>query len=185
MSAGNDITYRLKASNMTRTSDDFIPDVPKSHGVHIFKNAVNSLFTRDITYADWDMFMTKHEFGAYHAAARAISGGPVYVTDKEQKIVSGEFVLGDKGFDIFTKPDMKDGFGVFGLTRFYNMGGTVKEFRIIDGFAYIELFDTGEFAAYCNTKPSAVVCGSKPSEISYDNGVVKFFSDSTDIIIKK
>jgi raffinose synthase len=31
---------------------------------------------------DWDMFQSGHEFGAYHAAGRAVSGGPVYVSDK-------------------------------------------------------------------------------------------------------
>ena len=30
---------------------------------------------------DWDMFHSGHAAGAYHAAARAISGGPVYISD--------------------------------------------------------------------------------------------------------
>lgn len=265
MSAGNDITYRLKASNMTRTSDDFYPEIPESHGEHIYKNAVNSLFTRDITLCDWDMFMTKHEFGAFHAAARAVSGGPVYVTDKigehdfnvisalrmsdgtvpmctetavptvdclmqnpktsgkpykimnrnkfgtviaafnmdkdENKVsekldflcysykkqcaVSGGFSVDAKDFDIFTKPDIADGFGVFGLTRFYNMGGTVDEFRIIDGNAYIKLLDTGRCAAYCDVQPKEVICGGKPIGFSYDNGLVFFDADDKEVLIKK
>jgi raffinose synthase len=31
---------------------------------------------------DWDMFQSAHAWGAFHAAARALSGGPVYVSDK-------------------------------------------------------------------------------------------------------
>jgi hypothetical protein len=30
---------------------------------------------------DWDMFQTDHGFSWYHAAARCLSGGPIYVTD--------------------------------------------------------------------------------------------------------
>ncbi|KAF3916946.1 Alpha-galactosidase [Arthrobotrys entomopaga] len=65
-----------------RNSDDFFPHSPDSHPWHIFCNAHNSIFTSRLNVtADWDMFQTKHEFGSYHAAARAISGGPVYITD--------------------------------------------------------------------------------------------------------
>ncbi|MBQ7058182.1 MAG: hypothetical protein IJM83_02605, partial [Firmicutes bacterium] len=45
-------------------------------------NAVNSLWMKEFTVCDWDMFQTGHPQGAYHAAARAISGGPVYVSDR-------------------------------------------------------------------------------------------------------
>jgi hypothetical protein len=30
---------------------------------------------------DWDMFQTDHEFSRFHAAARCLSGGPIYITD--------------------------------------------------------------------------------------------------------
>jgi raffinose synthase len=30
---------------------------------------------------DWDMFQSAHPMGAFHAAGRAVSGGPVYVSD--------------------------------------------------------------------------------------------------------
>ncbi|EWC45913.1 hypothetical protein DRE_04920 [Drechslerella stenobrocha 248] len=65
-----------------RNSDDFFPHTPRSHPWHIFANAHNALFTSRLNVvADWDMFQTRHEWGAYHAAARCISGGPVYITD--------------------------------------------------------------------------------------------------------
>jgi raffinose synthase len=31
---------------------------------------------------DWDMFQSGHPMGAFHAAGRAVSGGPVYVSDR-------------------------------------------------------------------------------------------------------
>ncbi|KAI8374754.1 glycoside hydrolase superfamily [Radiomyces spectabilis] len=65
-----------------RNSDDYFPDVSDSHPWHIYVNAMNSLWTNalDLT-ADWDMFQSRHPFAEYHAISRAISGGPVYITD--------------------------------------------------------------------------------------------------------
>ncbi len=82
MSCSNDLIYATKASNMMRSSDDYFPTKPESHGVHIYKNAVNSMWMSEFTHCDWDMFQTTHEFGWFHAAARAVSGGPIYVSDK-------------------------------------------------------------------------------------------------------
>lgn len=82
MSCSNDIFFSLKDSNIIRTSDDFIPEDDTSHGLHIYNNAINSIMYRDFSFCDWDMFQSGHKFGAYHAAARAVSGSPVYVTDE-------------------------------------------------------------------------------------------------------
>ena len=40
------------------------------------------LYVGEICVPDFDMFHSKHTAAAMHAAARAISGGPVYVSDK-------------------------------------------------------------------------------------------------------
>jgi len=65
-----------------RNSDDFFPNVPASHPWHIWANAHNALFTQHLNVLpDWDMFQTHHDRAAYHAAARCISGGPIYITD--------------------------------------------------------------------------------------------------------
>lgn len=69
-----------------RNSDDFWPDIPDSHTWHVFVNAHNALFTQYLNVLpDWDMFQTTHEFAAFHAAARCISGGPIYITDEPGK----------------------------------------------------------------------------------------------------
>ncbi|KAI1331331.1 glycoside hydrolase family 36 protein [Xylariaceae sp. FL0255] len=65
-----------------RNSDDFFPNVPASHAWHLWANAHNALFTHHLNVLpDWDMFQTKHDYAGYHAAARCISGGPIYITD--------------------------------------------------------------------------------------------------------
>lgn len=67
---------------LVRNSDDFFPEAAASHPWHIFCNAHNSLFTQHLNIVpDWDMFQTSHEWAGYHAAARCISGGPIYFTD--------------------------------------------------------------------------------------------------------
>ena len=35
---------------------------------------------------DWDMFQSLHPAAEYHASARAISGGPIYVRSESQKV---------------------------------------------------------------------------------------------------
>ncbi len=82
MSTANDILYHTKHTNMMRSSDDFFPNDPTSHAKHVYTNAVNSIYMGEFTLCDWDMFQTLHPYGAYHAASRAISGSPVYVSDR-------------------------------------------------------------------------------------------------------
>ncbi|GAB7347305.1 hypothetical protein MBLNU459_g3387t1 [Dothideomycetes sp. NU459] len=73
---------RDKPRYMARNSDDFFPNAPSSHTWHIFCNAHNALLTQHLNILpDWDMFQTAHEFAGMHAAARCLSGGPIYLTD--------------------------------------------------------------------------------------------------------
>ncbi|KKY25157.1 putative raffinose synthase protein [Phaeomoniella chlamydospora] len=65
-----------------RNSDDFFPDVADSHPYHLFWNAHNALLVQHLNVLpDWDMFQTSHEYASFHAAARCLSGGPIYITD--------------------------------------------------------------------------------------------------------
>lgn len=71
---------------LVRNSDDFFPDVEASHPWHIFCNAHNALFTQHLNVLpDWDMFQTSHPWASFHAAARCVSGGPIYFTDTPGK----------------------------------------------------------------------------------------------------
>ncbi|KAJ5025298.1 glycoside hydrolase family 36 protein [Bipolaris maydis] len=71
-----------KPRMLLRNSDDFFPEVPASHPWHIFCNAHNSLLTQYLNILpDWDMFQTSHDYAAFHAAGRCVSGGPIYITD--------------------------------------------------------------------------------------------------------
>jgi len=69
--------------SLFRNSDDFFPDVENSHTKHIYTNCLNNLWSSTLGIRpDWDMFQSHHKYGNFHAAARAISGGPIYISDE-------------------------------------------------------------------------------------------------------
>jgi raffinose synthase len=81
MSCANDLLYTSRLP-LTRTSTDFWPDKPETHGLHLWTNAAVATWFGHFVHPDWDMFQSAHPFAEFHAAARAISGGPLYVSDK-------------------------------------------------------------------------------------------------------
>lgn len=74
--------YQSPVSNIMRTSTDFWPRRPETHGGHLYTNAQVCVWFGEFLLGDWDMFQSGHEMGAFHAAGRAVSGSPVYVSDK-------------------------------------------------------------------------------------------------------
>ncbi|PTX98528.1 Sip1-related alpha-galactosidase [Opitutus sp. ER46] len=82
MSVTSEGVYLMRHSVLMRTSDDFWPQRPDAHGHHLFTNAQVALWFGEFVLPDWDMFQSGHPAGAYHAAARAVAGGPIYVSDK-------------------------------------------------------------------------------------------------------
>ncbi len=79
--APEDVWHR-ESSMITRTSDDFVPDVKHGFREHAIQNAYSSLWARLFYTGDWDMFFSEHAESRQNGILRAISGGPVYVSDK-------------------------------------------------------------------------------------------------------
>lgn len=77
--------YNWRTSNVARNSDDYLPEVAHNFKDHIFQNAYNAYWMSNFAYPDWDMFQSHDANAAYHAVARAMSGGPVYFTDEPGK----------------------------------------------------------------------------------------------------
>ncbi|MCL7050630.1 hypothetical protein MKW94_026869, partial [Papaver nudicaule] len=99
MSHNTDALYCSKQTAVVRASDDFYPRDPVSHTIHIASVAYNSVFLGEFMQPDWDMFHSFHPAAEYHASARAISGGPVYVSDAP----------GKHNFEILKKIVLPDG----------------------------------------------------------------------------
>lgn len=85
MAHAQEIFFNSKENNITRASDDYFPNVPESHTLHLYTNAMTATWFGHFLWMDWDMFLTEHAAGKYHAAARAVSGGPIYFADEPGK----------------------------------------------------------------------------------------------------
>ncbi|KAH6794320.1 Raffinose synthase family protein [Perilla frutescens var. hirtella] len=99
MSHNLESLYCSKQTGIVRASDDFYPRDPASHTIHIAAVAYNSVFLGEVMLPDWDMFHSLHPAAEYHGSARAISGGPVYVSDAP----------GKHNFDLLKKLVLPDG----------------------------------------------------------------------------
>ncbi|MDO5977348.1 Sip1-related alpha-galactosidase [Flavivirga spongiicola] len=86
--------YNFTSSAIGRNSDDFFPErtayfsleVEKGNAAaHVLMNVHNSMWYSNMVWPDFDMFQSHHIDGEYHAISRAISGGPVYLTDTPGK----------------------------------------------------------------------------------------------------
>lgn len=82
MSVSTNVVYHALNSTLIRSSTDFWPTIPASHGLHLYTNAQSSFWLGEFMHPDWDMFQSDHAMGAFHAAGRAVSGSPLYVSDK-------------------------------------------------------------------------------------------------------
>jgi raffinose synthase len=99
MSHSTENIYCTKQTAVVRASDDFWPRDPASHTIHIASVAYNTLFLAEFMQPDWDMFHSLHPAAEYHAAARAIGGCAIYVSDKP----------GCHDFDLLKKLVLPDG----------------------------------------------------------------------------
>jgi raffinose synthase len=99
MANAQETYYGSPDSTLTRTSIDFFPMRPETHAAHLYANAHVGLWFGQFMHPDWDMFQSGHAFGAFHAAGRAVSGGPVYVSDKP----------GEHDFELLRKLVCSDG----------------------------------------------------------------------------
>ncbi len=100
MCNSSDVAYNMLGTNVWRNSDDYFPKESKDvQQGHVYKNIFNNLWSSNFSIPDWDMFQTHGQAPEFHAAARAISGGPVYVSDHP----------GKQNFDILKKLVLKEG----------------------------------------------------------------------------
>ncbi|KAJ0230921.1 galactinol--sucrose galactosyltransferase 5 [Hirschfeldia incana] len=96
-----------EAISLGRVGDDFWCTDPSGdingtywlQGCHMVHCAYNSLWMGNFIQPDWDMFQSTHPCAEFHAASRAISGGPIYISD----------CVGQHDFDLLKRLVMPDG----------------------------------------------------------------------------
>jgi raffinose synthase len=82
-----------EAIALGRVGDDFWCTDPSGdpngtfwlQGCHMVHCAYNSMWMGNFIHPDWDMFQSTHPCAEFHAASRAVSGGPIYVSDSVGK----------------------------------------------------------------------------------------------------
>lgn len=81
MGMGSEDMWNRSVSPISRCSDDFQPENREWFIKHILQCAYNCLVQGQFYYCDWDMWWTDDGQAAKNSILRAISGGPVYVSD--------------------------------------------------------------------------------------------------------
>jgi raffinose synthase len=85
MSMNVDTVYQWEKTNIARVSGDYSPTPWHNPRVHTVTSVMNALWFGELTWPDYDMWQTYDQHREYHAVGRAISGGPVYITDKAHR----------------------------------------------------------------------------------------------------
>ena len=139
-----------------RNSDDFFPDIESSHTWHTFCNAHNSLLTRYLNIIpDWDMFQTSHSYASFHAAARCVSGGVIYITDEPGKhnlaIINQMTALTTRGDTVILRPSVagysRDVYNSYNDGHLLRIGSFTGWARTGSGFLGVFNIESGDTSA--------------------------------------
>ncbi len=82
MGMASEDMWNRPSSAVSRSSDDFVPNEKNGFREHVIQNGYNSLLQGQFYWGDWDMFYTDHKENRCNSMLRAVSGGPVYISDK-------------------------------------------------------------------------------------------------------
>ncbi|MBO5271079.1 MAG: hypothetical protein J6B77_09850 [Clostridia bacterium] len=82
MGMPSECMYNRRDSAVSRCSDDFQPESREWFAKNILQCAYNGLLQGQYYVNDWDMWWTDDEQAQKNSLCRAISGGPIYVSDK-------------------------------------------------------------------------------------------------------
>lgn len=74
--------YSRSISSVIRNSDDFYPDKEDGFESHIVQNVYNAVFNAYLYFCDFDMWWTNQPDSKRSSVLRAVSGGPIYISDK-------------------------------------------------------------------------------------------------------
>ncbi len=85
MGMPSECLFNRMDSAVCRCSDDFMPENKAWFSKNVLQCAYNGLLQGQYYVNDWDMWWTDDGQAAKYSLCRAISGGPVYVSDKLER----------------------------------------------------------------------------------------------------
>jgi raffinose synthase len=83
----NDVLFHFPKNAIARSSEDYFPENNSfsikagNEAVHVYNNIQNNSWLSALFTTDFDMFQSHRANGYYHALARVLNNGPVYITD--------------------------------------------------------------------------------------------------------
>lgn len=98
MGMASENMWNRTVSNISRCSDDFKPEDRAWFTKHITQCAYNSLVQGQFCTCDWDMWWTDDGQAVKNSVLRAISGGPIYISDqigRSKKEILSPLILDD------------------------------------------------------------------------------------------
>ena len=99
MGMGSEDIWNRSVSPISRCSGDFQPENKEWFAHHIIQCAYNSLLQGQFYWCDWDMWWTDDGQANKNSLMRAVSGGPIYVSDKLER----------SNAEVFDPLSLKDG----------------------------------------------------------------------------
>ncbi len=97
MGMASEDMWNRSSSSISRCSDDFQPENRPWFTKHILQCTYNCLIQGQLYWCDYDMWWTDDSQGPKNALLRALSGGPIYVSDKIDR--SRKEILAPLAFD--------------------------------------------------------------------------------------
>ncbi len=83
----NSVLHHLENSAIVRSSEDYFPENESftikagNEAVHVYNNIMNNVWLKPLAITDFDMFQSHRKHAHYHALARVLHNGPIYITD--------------------------------------------------------------------------------------------------------
>ena len=156
MGMPSECMFHRLSSAVSRCSDDFMPESREWFTKNIQQCAYNGLLQGQYYINDWDMFWTDDDQAVKNSVCRAISGGPIYVSDK----------LGRTRAEVLLPLSLRDG----RILRPDRSAVPTKECLICDPSKskhpfkiYNRVGNAGLIAAFHISDTSASVCGTVSS----------------------
>ena len=102
-----DAYFNFGSTAVGRAVEDYFPYEPNENydlqkgnaAAHVLQAIYNSIYFGQMVYPDFDIFQSHNPNAVFHAIARAINCGPIYITDK----------IGEQDFDVLRRLVYSDG----------------------------------------------------------------------------
>lgn len=170
MGMGSEDMWNRVSSPVSRVSDDFLPENSAWFTKHILQCAYSSMLQGELYFCDWDMWWTDDGQARKNSILRAISGGPIYISDMIDRteadiltplcLSDGRILRCDRPatatYDCATKDPTVSGeaiklqntVGEYGILAAFNIDSEGQPVSCSVGGEYVEGFSAEEYAVY-------------------------------------